>query len=127
MKTYLFILILVSAYACQSSNPTDKSTAFQDVDVKGFSALMQEENTVILDVRTPGETQKGIIEGAVEIDILAGQFSTAIQSMDKDKTYLVYCQSGKRSVTACNQMAEAGFSNLYNLSGGYKAWSRVKQ
>ena len=131
MKTYWFILLLLSVYACQGNaqqqDKTNNNAPFQDIDVNTFSKLMQEENTVILDVRTPGETQKGVIEGALEIDILAGNFSSTIQSLDKDKAYLVYCQSGKRSVTACNQMAEAGFTNLYNLLGGYRAWSRAKQ
>ena len=130
MKTYWFILLLLSVYACQGNaqqeGTTNSNAPYQDIDVNAFSTLMQKENTVILDVRTPGETQRGIIEGAVEIDILAGNFSATIQSLDKEKTYLVYCQSGKRSVTACNQMAEAGFTNLYNLLGGYGAWSKAK-
>ncbi|MEZ4987667.1 MAG: rhodanese-like domain-containing protein [Saprospiraceae bacterium] len=35
---------------------------------------------------------------------------------------MVYCRSGRRSVTACNTMADAGFSKLYNLLGGYNVW-----
>lgn len=131
IKPITLLVFILGIYACESNaqqndtNQTDESSSaatFQDVDVAAFSELMTEENTVVLDVRTPRETSKGIIEGAVTIDILEGDFAEKIKDLDKEKTYLVYCQSGKRSVTACNAMAEQGFTQLYNLKQGYRAW-----
>ncbi|MCB0662462.1 MAG: rhodanese-like domain-containing protein [Saprospiraceae bacterium] len=82
-----------------------------------------EKNVVVLDVRTPQETAQGVIKGAVEINLYDPEFEQKIQQLDKSKTYLVYCRSGKRSVSACNVMAKNGFSKLYNLKGGYNSWS----
>lgn len=87
-----------------------------------FKALMGGSDVVLLDVRTPAETAQGKIDGAMEINISSPDFASKIAELDKDKTYLVYCRSGARSARACNMMADAGFSKLYNLSTGFMNW-----
>nr|WP_152426342.1 rhodanese-like domain-containing protein [Cesiribacter andamanensis] len=85
---------------------------------------LQEENpdAVVLDVRTPGEVRGGKIPGATTIDIMDRNFANRIETLDKDKPYLVYCRSGNRSGQACSYMAERGFTRLYNLNGGIGSW-----
>jgi len=79
---------------------------------------------VILDVRTPAEWNEGIIPGATNIDIYQGDaFMDALEQLDKDKTYYVYCRSGARSGNACNIMIQMGFKNAYNLTGGIMGWN----
>lgn len=99
-------------------------SVYQNVDVADFKKIMQEDpNAVVLDVRTPRETAMGKIEGAIEIDISNPNFAGEVQKLDKSKTYLVYCRSGRRSVSACQLMQQEGFQNLYNLRGGILAWN----
>jgi rhodanese-related sulfurtransferase len=136
MKYLLFIpLAMFFLVSCESTaQKTEDSKveetkveetkpAFVDLNIDQFKKMMNEPNVVILDVRTPQETAEGKIEGAIEIDVLDASFDEKIKALDKDKTYLVYCRSGKRSVKSCNAMADQGFNNLYNLLGGYNAWS----
>lgn len=106
-----------------AQNESEKRT---DVKVEEFKTLMTESNVVVLDVRTPKETAEGMIEGAIEIDVKAADFKEKIKALDKDKKYLVYCRSGRRSVVACNAMEEGGFEKLVNLKGGFKAWKKAK-
>lgn len=124
----LTVLLMTSVFfaACQGAPPNDKAgdETFKNLDVAAFKAKMEDENTVVLDVRTPRETAQGMIEGAIELDIKAPDFAEQVAQLDKDKTYLVYCRSGRRSVTACNIMAEQGFPELYNLLGGYLEWQQ---
>ena len=115
----LLILLVVKAKGQSSSN-------FSNIDVTEFKNLMKDSNTVILDVRTPGEISAGKIAKAKEIDFMNPSFGSRVDSLDKEKTYLVYCRSGNRSSKACNVMSSKGFTKLYNLSGGYGAWSRGK-
>jgi rhodanese-related sulfurtransferase len=85
--------------------------------------LEQDENAVILDVRTEGECNEGIIPNAIAIDIYKGQgFIYQIDELDKSKNYYVYCRSGGRSEQACNLMYQMGFENTYNLVGGMMQW-----
>lgn len=88
-----------------------------------WTQAQQDENAVILDVRTPDEWSRGIIPGAVNIDIYKGQgFIYAVEELDKNKNYYVYCAAGARSGQACNIMNQLGFSNTYNLAGGISQW-----
>jgi len=102
-----------------------KGSKMINVSVEEFKMKMEEPNMVILDVRTPAETAKGKIEGAIEMDIRSNDFQEKIQKLDKEKTYLVYCRSGGRSVKACGALEENGFANLYNLKGGFNAWKKA--
>ena len=77
---------------------------------------------VIIDVRTPEEFAGEHIANAVNIDYYAESFKDKISALDKNKTYLVYCLSGSRSRNALKMMAEMGFREVYDISGGIAAW-----
>lgn len=87
------------------------------------SGLENDPNAVILDVRTEGEVNEGIIPNAIHIDIYKGQgFIYRLEELDKTKNYYVYCRSGSRSRQACSIMNRLGFENAYNLMGGILDW-----
>ncbi|OIQ20188.1 MAG: rhodanese [Flavobacterium sp. MedPE-SWcel] len=88
-----------------------------------WEKAQQDNNAVILDVRTEDEFSRGIIPEAINIDIYKGQgFVYAVEELDKDKNYYVYCAAGARSGQACNVMSQLGFNTLYNLAGGISQW-----
>jgi len=76
----------------------------------------------IIDVRTPKEIADGKIPNAIEINYEADDFEEKLEGLDKNVTYIVYCEAGGRSSNAAELMAKKGFKNVYNLEGGYKAW-----
>ena len=85
--------------------------------------IAEDNNAVVLDVRTPEEVEQGMIEGAQHIDIYLGQgFIEEVEKLDKAKNYYIYCRSGGRSAQACQVMEQLGFQTTYNLLGGYTAW-----
>ena len=85
--------------------------------------LANDNNAVVLDVRTDDEVANGIIPNAIHIDIYKGQnFIDELEELDKSKNYYVYCRSGNRSGQACRIMDELGFKNAYNLEGGILDW-----
>ncbi|MFD2824475.1 rhodanese-like domain-containing protein [Lacinutrix iliipiscaria] len=86
--------------------------------------LSNDNNAVILDVRTDEETEEGIIPNAIVADIYQGQeFINQLEALDKSKTYYVYCRSGGRSAQACAIMNQLGFANTKNLLGGFSEWT----
>lgn len=90
---------------------------------KAQSLIDKNKYLVILDVRTPGEFHAGHIEGAQLLDVTQDSlFQEGIKTMDKSKTYLVYCRSGQRSRKACSLMQDQGISDVYNLEEGYLGW-----
>ena len=97
---------------------------FENIDTDRFRELTQSPDTVVLDVRQPGEVAQGKIKGAKVINVMSPDFAEKAAQLPRDKTYLVYCRSGNRSALACGKMAGLGFEKLYNLEGGYMAWRR---
>ena len=79
------------------------------------------ENLVIIDVRTPNEYATGHLPKAINIDFYDKNFKDQINQLDKEGNYLVYCRSGNRSSQAIALMKELGFNNLDELVGGVLA------
>ena len=117
-------LIVIMASVLLLAGCSNSSTA-RDLNVSEFSSKVTEAGIITLDVRTPGEFNEGHIEGAQLIDFQSGNFENEIATLDKSKTYAVYCRSGNRSGQAVKVMSDAGFSNLYNLNGGVIDWANA--
>ena len=98
---------------------------YEDVDVKGFSELIEDPGVVLLDVRTAAEYAEGHIEGAVLIDQGENDFiEKAKAAITTDKKIAVYCRSGRRSANAANRLAAEGY-RCVNLKGGILAWKEA--
>jgi rhodanese-related sulfurtransferase len=72
-------------------------------------------DTIIVDVRTPGEFAAGHLDGANLLDLTGGEFAQALPTLDPDAEYAVYCKSGNRSGQAVALMNEAGFASVIDL------------
>ncbi len=95
---------------------------YQDVSNSEFRELYAKPNTVILDVRTASEYQSGHIPGAILLNLYDPDFEQKIKTLDKTKSYLVYCRSGMRSSQASYILSQAGFGKIYNLTNGLTNW-----
>ncbi len=80
---------------------------------------------VLLDIRTPAEFAAGHIDGAVNIDYRASDFAQQIATLDRSKTYLVYCRTGNRSGKALPLFDRLGFNSVIHLTDGIVAWQRT--
>ncbi|MFK4760125.1 rhodanese-like domain-containing protein [Microbacterium sp. ZW T5_45] len=74
-----------------------------------------DDDTIILDVRTPDEYASGHLAGARLLDYAGGEVAAAVPHLDPDADYLLYCRSGNRSGQALELMERAGFTSLTNL------------
>jgi len=132
IKSYSSILIisgllLVALFGTAGLQAQD-TIAGKTVTQKKFQRLMTKKNTVLLDVRTTEEYKSGHIPGSLQIDVLnAADFKKQVASFDKNKKYLLYCRSGKRSSSAKVLMEEMGFTKLYDLDGGFSKWTGKKE
>ena len=88
-------------------------------------ALEDTPDFVLLDIRTPAEVESGHISGAQNLDFYSATFEEDLKKLDHDKTYLIYCRSGNRTGQARALMASLGFSKVYDLDGGIRAWNNL--
>ncbi|GAB4401155.1 MAG: hypothetical protein OHK0053_23450 [Microscillaceae bacterium] len=92
------------------------------VNAVELEKALKKRNTVVLDVRTPGEFAQGHIPGAKLMNLYEPDFAEKISKLDKEKEYYVYCRSGQRSQQAGKKMLKQGFTQVFNLAGGVMAW-----
>ncbi|MCL2455991.1 MAG: rhodanese-like domain-containing protein [Defluviitaleaceae bacterium] len=78
-------------------------------------------NAIILDVRTPDEFATGKIPGAILLPDYTIRERAHMILPDKTALILVYCRSGVRSRESAFQMAEMGYTNVFDF-GGINAW-----
>jgi rhodanese-related sulfurtransferase len=102
---------------------TNAEVVYRNITPAEAQQLIQNEQTIVLDVRTEDEYQGGHLENARNMDVLKEGFEASLTSLDKTATYLVYCKSGGRSARAMSVMQEHGFQVVYNMDGGITAWN----
>jgi len=92
-----------------------------------WSDSIQDEpgRTLFLNVREPQEYALGHIEGALNIPLNC--LRDRLGELPKDRDILVYCGVGQRAHVACRILSQRGFSQVYNLSGGYKTYEHATQ
>ena len=84
--------------------------------------LMNQGNTMVLDIRDPAEFSSGRIPRSKNLPL--AELSKRMDEIQKfkDKPVIVTCASGTRSGGALRLLKAAGFSNTYALRGGIGAW-----
>lgn len=106
--------------------PAGKTTVIKKLSAKeAYDLLQSKKNTtnfVILDVRTPEEFESGHVEGAININYHAETFVEELNKLDKGKSYLVYCRTGRRSGDTVGIMTKQGFGELYRIDGDISKW-----
>ena len=120
--SYFFLLIsYLLAFGCKETIPSP----FYSYSVAKFEKIIEQtDGIVVIDVRTLEETALGKIANAIEIDFRALDFQEKLKKMDLNTPYALYCRSGNRSKKAMEMMKTIGFTKVYDLEGGYLAWSK---
>ncbi len=127
------IMLSLSIWGCQGNSQTDQPIAdipsitlpdsvFTSTTVPECRKYLKHSEVELLDVRTQEEFDQGHIENALLIDVKNKNFADLVGKLDKQKTYIVYCRSGRRSLTASDIMIKQGFTRIINMEGGYNAW-----
>jgi glyoxylase-like metal-dependent hydrolase (beta-lactamase superfamily II) len=91
--------------------------------------VVNNEETTILDVRNTDEFDDWKIEGG-KIDVINEPYFNLLDGIEdvedklgKDQEIIVVCAKGGSSQMVAEMFDEAGFTDVYSLEGGMKAWS----
>ncbi len=115
------LTLFVNLFSCLPLAP-----AYTDLDVTAFAQKTQEKGIVIVDIRTAGEYSDGHLVAAVNIDWYDRDFMTKTEAAYPTTVPLaIYCRSSRRSAAAAKKLSKAGYE-VYNLLGGYIAWTKAK-
>jgi rhodanese-related sulfurtransferase/rubrerythrin len=98
--------------------------AMDAAEAKEFMSRAAVDSFTLLDVRQPEEYESEHIPGSRLIPL--PQLSERLSEIDAAKPTIVHCAIGGRSRIAAQFLAAKGFKEVYNLSGGIKAWNSEK-
>ncbi len=116
---------LSDSSAALSSRPEVVAVSSR-LDVDELRGRMDEiADLQLVDVRQPGETEGGVIDGAILVPLT--RLNQLMEDLDRSRPTVVYCAGGFRSSIAASQLIANGFDDVSDLLGGYGAWDAAHE
>jgi UPF0176 protein len=101
------------------------------VNAAQMNTMLQNDDTIVIDMRNHYEYEVGHFEKAIEIpsDTFREQLPMAVDMMkeNKDKNIIMYCTGGIRCEKASAYMLHHGFKNVFHLEGGIINYAKQAQ
>lgn len=83
---------------------------------------MNNDDTVVIDVREANEFKGGHIESAINTPLANLDKHIGQLNKHKHNPLIVVCQTGTRSTPACKKLTAAGFDQVFCMTGGMQSW-----
>lgn len=112
----VFMLLLLLA-GCGTDNEEQENNYLQISMEEAVTRMKEEENYIILDVRTAEEYEEKHIPDAINIPNESIGTEELPELPDKEQLILVYCRSGNRSKQASQKLADLGYTNVVEFGG----------
>lgn len=104
-------------------NSVVNAQSFTNVTATEFKTLIEKNNGIIGDIRTPAEFERGHIAGAKLFNSQDPNIGNALLALPKTKPIYLYCYSGARSRQIATFLANNGYTQVYNLQRGLIDWN----
>ena len=101
----------------------DAKSRIREVTVAETQARMQQNREAkLIDVREDNEWEAAHAAGAIHLGkgIIERDIETTVP--DKNAELILYCGGGYRSALAADALQKMGYTNVFSMAGGWKAW-----
>lgn len=118
-RSYILPLLLVLGFIGYKVYPT---IGVEQISTEQLANMMMNasDDVFYVDVREPHEFQDSHIEGMTNVPL--SELETNYSLIPADKTVVIICRSGNRSLQALNKLKSFGYQDLVNVQGGMLAW-----
>ncbi|HEX8735026.1 MAG TPA: rhodanese-like domain-containing protein [Pyrinomonadaceae bacterium] len=96
-------------------------TRVREISVEETRARINDGATLV-DVREDNEWNEAHAEGAIHLGRGVIERDIVHQIPDKDAELILYCGGGFRSALAADNLQKMGYTNVFSMIGGWKAW-----
>jgi UPF0176 protein len=112
-----------------NENTFDVTKIGEHLDAQRFNQMLDDKNTICIDMRNHYESEIGFFKGAIKPDV--DTFRESLEVIDrelekngKEKNYLMYCTGGIRCEKASAYLKHKGIKNVFQLEGGIIEYTR---
>ena len=99
----------------------DAKSRIRETDVPGARERIA-DGAVLIDVREDREFEAGHAEGARHMGRGIIERDVVQTFPNKDTELILYCGGGYRSALAADMLQKMGYTNVWSMDGGWKAW-----
>jgi rhodanese-related sulfurtransferase len=101
----------------------DAKTRIKEVTVAQTRArLSANRNALLVDVREDHEWAGSHAAGAIHLGKGIIERDVEMTAPDKATELILYCGGGYRSALAADVLQQMGYTNVFSMAGGWKAW-----
>ena len=100
---------------------SEVKTRIKEVSVTD-AAARKEQGATLIDVREDNEWAEGHARGAIHMGRGVIERDIVHQIPDKSAEIILYCGGGYRSALAADMLQKMGYTNVWSMAGGWKAW-----
>ncbi len=110
-----------AAPAVQGERVPVANGAYWNVTVPQLQSMLEEKNFPLVNVHVPFQGDLPLTDASIPYDRITEYLDRL--PADKDAPVVLYCRSGRMSADAATVLAGMGYTRIYNLVGGFNAWS----
>ncbi len=114
------LFILLSAGKTETVKLQNKGV--NEISVSQLHQMMEEKDFTLVNVHVPYAGEIPQTDLFIPYDKIGGLLD---ELPAKNQKIILYCRSDRMSTIAAKTLANAGYSNLYNLKGGMEAWKEA--
>ena len=93
---------------------------YRDITPEELKVMLDNKDFFHVDVHVPNEGKLPQLDARIPYDQITGQLDKL--PADRAAKIVLTCKGGGMSTKAARALADLGYTNVYNLSGGFVAW-----
>jgi len=102
--------------------PSAEDGGYTNIDVDQLATMLEDEDLVVVNVHVPYEGEIPQTDLFIPFDEIAEHTD---KLPGKNEPVVLYCRSGSMSTTAAETLVSLGYTDVYEVDGGMRAWRRA--